>query len=109
MELSADAMYDVQVNQTELRVTGDNGNYRIYARVEIAFILRAVMKSSALVTAYFGQGKDFIVTAILDVDADAESIIIDSGSNALLNERLLRGQRLSVVSSQEGVKVEFEV
>jgi len=110
MDLPAYPMSDVQVNQqTEQRAAGDDGKYRIHARVEIAFILRAVMKSSALVTAYFGQGKDFIVTAVLDVDADAESIILDSGSNAVLNERLLRGKRLSVVSSQEGVKVEFEV
>jgi len=96
--------------QPEIRsLPQDDGNYRIYARVEIAFILRAVMRSSALVTAYFGHGKEFVVTAILDVDADAESIIIDSGSNPVLNERVLRGQQLSVVSSQDGVKVEFEV
>jgi c-di-GMP-binding flagellar brake protein YcgR len=96
--------------QTEKRsASHDEGKYRIHARVEIAFILRAIVKSSALVTAYFGSGKDFIVTAILDVDADAESIIIDSGSNPVLNERLLRGQQLSLVSSQDGVKVEFEV
>lgn len=87
----------------------DDGKYRIYARVEIAFIVRAIMKSGALVTAYFGQGKDFVVTAFLAVDADAGSMIIDSGSNAVMNERLLRGQHLTVVSSQDGVKVEFTV
>jgi flagellar brake protein len=93
----------------EKRSAPEDGKYRIYAHVEIAFILRAIMKSSALVTAYFGAGKDFIVTAILAVNADSQSIIIDSGSNASLNERLLRLQQLSIVSSQDGVKVEFEV
>lgn len=97
-------------HQPEIRsLPQDDGKYRIYARVEIAFILRSIMKSSALVTAYFGHSKDFVVTAILEVDADAGSIIIDSGSNPVLNERVLRGQQLSVVSSQDGVKVEFEV
>ena len=95
--------------QPEKRSAPEDGKYRIYAHVEIAFILRAIMKSSALVTAYLGAGKDFIVTAILAVNADSQSIIIDSGSNASLNERLLRLQQLSIVSSQDGVKVEFEV
>ena len=40
MDLPAYPMSDVQVNQqTEQRAAGDDGKYRIYARVEIAFIL----------------------------------------------------------------------
>lgn len=97
------------MNQQSEHRPADDGKYRIHERVEIAFILRAIMKSGALVTAYFGTGKDFIVTAILDVNADAHSILIDSGSNAALNERLLAGQTLHLVSSQDGVKVEFDV
>jgi len=98
------------VDQSEARsLPQDDGKYRIYARVEIAFILRAIMKTSALVTAYFGHGKDFIVTAVLDVDPDAGSIIMDGGSNPMLNERVLRTQHLKVISTQDGVKVEFEV
>jgi len=57
------------IQQPETRSAPDEGKYRIYGRVEIAFILRAVMKSGALVTAYFGEGKDFIVTAILAIES----------------------------------------
>jgi len=103
-------MLDGQVNQQpETRSAPEDGKYRIYARVEIAFILRAIMKSTALVTAYFGPGKDFIVTAILAVDTDNQSILIDSGSNPVLNESVMRMQQLTVVSTQDGVKVEFSV
>lgn len=87
----------------------DEGRYRVTSKVEIAFILRAIMKSGALVTANFGQGKDFVVTAILDVDTADQRVLLDSGSNAQLNERLLRGQQLTIVSTQDGVKVEFSV
>ena len=87
----------------------DDGRFRIGSRVEIAFILRAMMKSSALVTAYFGNGKDFVVTALLDVNPEAGMLVLDSGSNPQLNERLLRSQRVSIVSSQDGVKVQFEL
>lgn len=97
------------MNQQSEHRPADGGKYRIHEPVEIAFILRAIMKSGALVTAYFGTGKDFIVTAILDVNSDAQAVLIDSGSNAALNERLLGGQNLHLVSSQDGVKVEFDV
>jgi flagellar brake protein len=87
----------------------DDGRYRVHSRVEIAFILRAIMKSGTLVTLYFGRAKDFVVTAILEVDAERQGIILDSGSNPQLNEKLLRGQQLTATSTQDGVKVEFEV
>ena len=81
-------MLDGHVNQQpETRSAPEDGKYRIYARVEIAFILRAIMKSTALVTAYFGPGKDFIVTAILAVDIDTQSILIDSAFHQLDPDR----------------------
>jgi c-di-GMP-binding flagellar brake protein YcgR len=87
----------------------DDGRYRVDSAVEIAFILRSIMKSGALVTANFAHGKDLIVTAILAVDAEHGRVVLDSASNPQLNERVLRGQQLSVVSMQDGVKVEFDV
>lgn len=87
----------------------DDGRFRVDSAVEIAFILRAIMKSGALVTANLGQGKEFVVTAILEVDAERGRALLDSGSNPQLNERVLRGQQLTVVSMQDGVKVEFDV
>jgi len=98
-----------QYPSTPPYATEDDGKYRIGSRVEIAFILRAMMKSSALVTAYFGSGKDFVVTALLDVDPERGALVFDSGSNPQLNERLLRSQRVSIVSSQDGVKVQFDL
>ena len=87
----------------------DDGKYRVHAPMEIASILRAIMKSGALVTAYFGNSREFIVTAILDVETDLTHLMIDSGSNATLNDRLVRGQELAIESSQDGVKIEFKV
>jgi len=77
--------------------------------MEIAFILRAMMKSNALVTAYFGPSRDFVVTALLQVEPELGILLLDSGSNPQLNQHLLRSQRLTVVSSQDGVRVQFEL
>ena len=77
--------------------------------MEIAFILRAMIKSNALVTAYFGSGREFVVTALLQVEPELGILVLDSGSNSQLNERLLRSQDLTIVSSQGGVRVQFDL
>ena len=85
----------------------DDGRFRVDSRVEIVYILRALMKSNALVTAYFNSGREFVVTAVLQVDNEHGVVILDSGSNRELNERLLQSREVSVVSSQDGVRVQF--
>jgi c-di-GMP-binding flagellar brake protein YcgR len=85
----------------------DEDRFRIDSRVEIAFILRALMKSGALVTAYFNHGREFIVTAVLEVDTDSGHVILDSGTNRELNERVLKRSEINVVSSQDGIRVQF--
>jgi len=87
--------------------SADDGRFRVDSRVEIVYILRALMKSNALVTAYFNGGREFVVTAVLQVDSEHGFVILDSGSNRELNERLLHGREVSVVSSQDGVRVQF--
>ena len=87
--------------------SADDGRFRVDSRVEIVYILRALMKSNALVTAYFNGGREFVVTAVLQVDSEQGLVVLDSGSNRELNERLLHGREVSVVSSQDGVRVQF--
>jgi len=85
----------------------DDGRFRVDSRVEIVYILRALMKSNALVTAYFNGGREFVVTAVLQVNGERGFVILDSGANRELNEQLLRSPEVSVVSSQDGVRVQF--
>lgn len=87
----------------------DEAKFRVESRVEIAYVLRSLMKSGALVTAYFNRGREFVVTAVLHVDAEHGLVILDSGANSELNERLLRGREISVLSTQDGVKIQFAV
>ena len=85
----------------------EESRFRIESDVEIAYVLRGLMKSGALVTAYFGKGREFVVTAVLDVEPERGFVILDSGANRELNDRLLRSGEINVVSSQDGVRVEF--
>ena len=85
----------------------DETKFRVESRVEIAYILRSLAKSGALVTAYFNGGREFVVTAVLSVDAERRILILDSGAKNETNQRLLRSQDLSLVSTQDGIKVQF--
>ncbi len=85
----------------------DEGRFRIDSAVEIAYILRALMKSGALVTAYFNGEREFLVTAVLAVEPTRGFVILDSAANRELNDRLLQSGEVSFVSSQDGVHVRF--
>jgi len=84
----------------------DEGRSQIESGQEIADILRALTRSNAPVTAHFDGGKEFLVTTLLSVE-DRGFVVLDSGSNPGLNERLLRGAELTVVSNQDGMRVQF--
>jgi c-di-GMP-binding flagellar brake protein YcgR len=86
----------------------DDGKYRIDSRVEIVAILRSLMTAGELVTAYFNGGREFVVTAVLEVDAQRGFAVLDSGANPQLNDRLLAGGQISATSSQNGVRVQFK-
>jgi flagellar brake protein len=87
--------------------SSEEARFRIDSEVEIAYILRGLMKAGALVTAYFNGGREFAVTAVLSVEPERGFVILDSGANRELNDRLLRNGEINVVSSQDGVRVQF--
>lgn len=96
-------------NQPPLKTEAapDISNYMIHSRMEIIYILRALQHKNELVTAYFNQGKDFILTSIIDVDPETDTIIFDYGANELLNKRILESDKIILVTTQDKVKVQF--
>lgn len=88
----------------------DNSDYTIHSRMEILYILRAIQRKNELVTAFFNQGNDFILTSILDVDPEKEgTLILDYGANETLNKQLLESGRILLATTQDRIKVQFTV
>lgn len=96
-------------NQPPLKTEAvpDISNYTIHSRMEIIYILRALQHKNELVTAYFNQGQDFLLTSIVDVDSDNGTVIFDYGANELLNKRILESDKIILVTTQDKVKVQF--
>lgn len=86
----------------------DDGKYTIDSKIEIVAILRELMKTGELVTAYFNAGREFVVTAVLQVDSDRNFALLDSGANPEINKRLLASGQINATSSQNGVRVQFK-
>lgn len=89
-------------------VAADNSEYIIHSRMEILHVLRAIQQKNELVTAYFNQGKDFILTSILGVDTNQDGLLIlDYGADETRNKQILASGRIILVTTQEHVKVQF--
>lgn len=87
--------------------TDADSKYLIHSGTEIIFILRAIMQKGAMVTVYFNDGNDFILTTILEVDAGRGEVVLDYGAISDANERLQAANKIIFVTAQDRIKVQF--
>jgi flagellar brake protein len=84
----------------------DGERYLVHSRHEITAILRSLIDRSALVTVYFGERGEFIVTALLSINPDFEELIFDYGAEEVQNERLLASSRLTLVTQLDHIRIQ---
>lgn len=89
------------------RDQSEYAQYLLHSQQEIAQVLRGVMKSTELVTAYFDHGEHFFLTSIAAVRPADKALFIDFGVDATTNQRALQASRLVFVTNQDRVKVQF--
>jgi c-di-GMP-binding flagellar brake protein YcgR len=89
----------------ELMASDDDSRFQLEGRTEIQFLLKAMMKSGDLITAYFNEGNDFLLTALLEVD-DA-GLMLDYGASAEMNRKAQAANRLVLIAAHDKVKVQF--
>ena len=87
--------------------SADQSKYLIHSRLEIAMILDALAKSHTMVTAYFADGNDFILTSVVAVDPEQDTVFIDRGADAAANQRALKGGKVTFVAAQARIKIQF--
>ena len=90
-----------------LEAIEDDSRYLLHSRSEVIHSLRELITKGAIVTAYFNQGRQFILTALLTVLPDREAFLFDSGSNHELNEKIQSSDRVIFVTALQGVKIQF--
>jgi c-di-GMP-binding flagellar brake protein YcgR len=83
----------------------DYTQYLLRTKNEVLFILRGLLASTDHLTIYFNEGKDFLLSAVIQVDDDG--LILDYGGNAEANERALAADRLFCVTTHDKIRVQF--
>ncbi len=92
----------------ELMQADDYGKYLLHSKKEILFILRALRDKGALITVYFNEGNDFLLTSLLAIPGDS-AVLFDPGSNAEMNRKALESEKLVFIATHDKVKIQFAV
>ncbi|MBL8497617.1 flagellar brake protein [Nitrosomonas sp. JL21] len=92
---------------TEFSKDDAEENFRLYSEVDILFILRGIMQAHSLITLYAEPGKNFFLTSILNVDPVNKEMIIDYGSDEKISQQALHSTKLTFVTTQNKIKIEF--
>lgn len=85
----------------------DNSRFLLHSKSEIVFVLREMIEKGAFVTVYFQNNKAFILSALIDVNADKNYFLFDVGGEEHANEKLAASDRLMFVAALNGVKIQF--
>lgn len=83
--------------------------YLLRASNEIAFVLKALAKKHAAISAYYTSTNDFATTALLDVDINAKLLYLDLSPSPSANLALQSSQQILCVTTHDKVKVQFDL
>jgi c-di-GMP-binding flagellar brake protein YcgR len=83
----------------------DHAQYLLRTKNEILFILRGLMASTDHITIYFNEGRDFLLSAVIQVDDDG--LVLDYGGNLAADARALAADRLFCVTVHDKIRVQF--
>jgi flagellar brake protein len=83
----------------------DYTQYLLRTRNEILFVLRGLLASTDHITVYFNEGKNFLLSAIVQVDE--EGLTLDYGGNPDANRLALAADKHFCVTTHEKVRIQF--
>jgi c-di-GMP-binding flagellar brake protein YcgR len=85
----------------------EDSPYLLRRRVDIAAVLRDVVRTRGLATVHYGGGQDALLTPLLQFDPNAGEITFDCSGAERANQGLLRAAKLVFVASHDKVKIRF--
>ncbi len=87
----------------------DLERFRIDDQNEIRRVLRDLARNSRLITAYFNDGRDFILTALLGIDPRSGRMLLDFGPDENLNRALIEAGEAVIAANHNQVRVQFRI
>ena len=81
--------------------------YYLKKRKAITQTLGLLARKKCLITAHFADGKNPLLTLILDVLGEKNLLILDYGPNEATNKKILAAKNIKFASNYDGVKASF--
>ena len=81
--------------------------FTITFRREVVFYLRKLINDQEPVTVMFNEGRELLLTLLLDLDEESNSLVFDLGANETTNEALLNCASAQFVANPLGVRNQF--
>jgi c-di-GMP-binding flagellar brake protein YcgR len=83
-------------------------SFSIFNPKQIVQNLSILIKNKRLLSVRFGEGSAFFLTAILEIDEANQSIVFDCAPKEVLNQQLLKADRIVFEADFAGIKVSFK-
>ena len=93
--------------QTALSSVDDHDRYLLHSPTEIRNELLNLAKKPDIISAYFNNGNDFILTAVLGVLSDRGLLVLDVGPDDAITRRAIAGDKLVCTTRSNGVPIKF--
>lgn len=92
---------------TSVSTPEDDERFDLTGHTEIVFALNDLIQRGELVTVSFNGGADLILTTLLSVDQDDDTLVFDWGGSESVNRKLLQSGRNIFIAKPDGIKVQF--
>jgi c-di-GMP-binding flagellar brake protein YcgR len=83
--------------------------FQVRSREEIISLLRSLAERNQLIKMLINDGRELIVTSILEVDAENDAVIIDCLISTELNQRISEAHTLSFETTFDKIRLLFSV
>ena len=93
----------------ELDQSNDFSKFLLYSKSEILFVIRSLIQKGAMVTVYFDQGKSFMLSSLIALNASNTEFILDIGSDNEMNSKALLADKLIFTTAVDKVKIQFSL
>jgi c-di-GMP-binding flagellar brake protein YcgR len=91
----------------ELISTEDRGRYLVSHTAEIERILREVMEGKNIVALYGENGKQFLLSTLVAIEANKGYLLFEQGVDAAMNASLLGSKECTFASTHDQVHIQF--
>lgn len=91
----------------ELLKSDDYAHYIQRDPREVRFILRSLIERRAMVSTYFGPTGDFLLTTVLGLSEEENTLYLDWGADEGINARVAASDELTCMSQLDRVKIQF--